>query len=268
MNHAYFLGAGPGDPDLLTLKAARLLRKCSTVFAFPPYGETFSSLLAGKTVLDPFEFYFRELLDRVERELEIGHVGFLDPGDLTFFSPFQPLIDALGERAVVVPGVGTVNAAAAFLKRTLHLTGTSSRVVIASPRLLGEQAGAPALEELAAPGVTLVLYMNNLPLSEIASRLREGYGKNVAVAIFHRLSLPGERVLSGTLEDIVAKSGGEDFFSPGAGGKEPSLTLVVVGECLSSYGDPDGWDRRCRRLDSETNGTSSRVTRENYGQHP
>jgi precorrin-4/cobalt-precorrin-4 C11-methyltransferase len=254
MNHAYFLGAGPGDPDLLTLKAARLLRDCPTVFAFPPYGETFAALLAGKIVLEPFEFYFGELLARIKTGLKHGNVAFLVPGDLTFFSPFQALIDALGDRAEAVPGVGTVNAAAARLKRTLNLTGTSSRAVIASPRLLGEQEGAPDLEELAASGVTLVLYMNHLPLPELAARLRSGYGKNVAIAIFHRLSLPGEKVVSGTLDDIVAKSGGQDFFSPDDGAKEACLTLVIAGECLSSPADLDWWDRRRSRLDSEKTG--------------
>ncbi|MEJ2698672.1 MAG: SAM-dependent methyltransferase [Desulfuromonadales bacterium] len=157
MGHVYFIGAGPGDPDLLTLKGAELLRDCPTVFAFPPYEETFAGLLSGKTILEPFEFSFGELLQRVKKELKHGNVAFLVPGDLTFFSPFQAVIDFFGDRAQVIPGVGTVNTASARLRRTLFLPGAGHRAVIASPRLLGEEKGAPALEELAGSRGTAAL---------------------------------------------------------------------------------------------------------------
>ncbi len=268
MNHVYFIGAGPGDPDLLTLKGAGLLRDCPIVFAFPPYGETFAALLSGKTVLDPFEFYFEDLLHRVEMELNQGNVGFLVPGDLTFFSPFQAVIDFFGDRAQVVPGVGTVNAASARLQRTLILPGTESRAVIASPRLLGEEKGAPLLEDLAAPGVTLILYMNDLPLAELVSRLRLGYGKNVAVALISRLGLPGEHILSGTLDDIVEKAGGRDFSSAQGGGKRSSLTLVIAGEGLAAAADKTWWDRRRNLADTTQKGPVSNHRREDHGRHP
>ena len=264
MNHVYFIGAGPGDPDLLTLKGAGLLRDCPTVFAFPPYEETFAALLSGKSILDPFEFYFGDLLQRVEMEAQQDNVGFLVPGDLTFFSPFQAVIDHFADRAQVIPGVGTVNAASARLKRTLILPGTESRAVIASPRLLGEEKG---IEELAAAGVTLILYMNDLPLDELVSRLRSGYGKNVALAIISRLGLPGEYILSGTLDDIAAKAGGRDFFSPEGGGRGSSLTLVIAGEGLAASSDATWWDRRRSLAATWQKGPVSNHRREDHGRN-
>ncbi|NIQ08674.1 MAG: hypothetical protein GWO23_02880, partial [Gammaproteobacteria bacterium] len=74
------------------------------------------------------------------------------------------IVDALGERAVVVPGVGAANAASALVKKTLDLPGVCNRAVLASPRTLGDGPEAPTMGDLAEPGVTLLIYMNNIPL--------------------------------------------------------------------------------------------------------
>lgn len=244
MNRVYFIGAGPGDPALLTLKGAALLAECPAVFAPDPFEETFAELLRGKKVLVPFDLYFDELLEKIEDLLREGNVAFLVPGDLTFYAPFQALIDTLGDRTEVVPGVGTANAASAFLKKTLDLPGVCNRAVLASPRTLGNQEGAPTLRELAAPGVTLLIYMNNLPLPELTAQLRAGYGRSVPIAIFHRLGLPGQEVVSGTLDDIVDRVGDRDFFNLGTKNGRPALTLVIAGETLTAKVDGTWWDFR------------------------
>ena len=244
MNRVYFIGAGPGDPDFLTLRGARLLARCRTVFAPTPFETTFAELLRDKRVLVPFDFYFAELQEKVHTFLEEGEVAFLVPGDLTFYAPFQGLIDALGERAEVVPGVGTANVASALLKKTLDLPGVCNRAILASPRTLGDGPEAPTLRDLAASGVTLLIYMNNLPLPELTALLRAGYGRNVPIALCHRLGLPGEEVVTGTLDDIVEKVGERDFFNLTTGSKRAALTLVLVGETLTATVDGSWWDHR------------------------
>ncbi|WP_027714461.1 SAM-dependent methyltransferase [Desulfuromonas sp. TF] len=244
MNRVYFIGAGPGDPSLLTLKGASLLAQCQAVFAPEPFEETFVELLRGKTVRIPFDFYFDELLEKIEELLIEGNVAFLVPGDLTFYAPFQALIDVLGDRSEAVPGVGTVNAASAYLKKTLDLPGACNRAVITSPRILEEEKGAPALRDLAAPGVTLLLYMNHLPLPQLAEQLRAGYGGNVPIAIAHRLGLPGQEVVTGSLDDIVDRVGDRDFFNLENKNRRPALTLVIVGETLTATVGKAWWDDR------------------------
>jgi precorrin-4/cobalt-precorrin-4 C11-methyltransferase len=244
VNRVYFLGAGPGDPGLLTLRAAQLLTECHVVYAPVPFEQTFAAHLQGKTVLVPFDYYFKELLELIEKQRQTGQIAFLVPGDMTFYSPFQPLVDALGERAVVVPGVGTANAAAAYLKKTLDLPGVCNHAILASPRTLGDSPDAPTMGDLAAPGVTLLIYMNNLPLPELVRQLRAGYGCNAAIAILHRLGLPEETVVQGTLDDIVARVGDRDFFNLESPDRRPALTLVVVGESLAAATDGNWWDHR------------------------
>ena len=244
----YFIGAGPGAVEHLTLKGAEALSRCLTVFAPAPYEETFAGHLQGKTVLVPFDFSFADLLARIRRSLELGSVAFLVPGDQTFYSPFQGVIDALAEQAEVIPGVGTANAASALLKKTLDLPRVCNRAIITSPRQLQETAGAPGLSELAAPGVTLLLYMVHRPLSEVVAELRAGYGRDVPIAILHRLGLPGETVVTGTLDDIVTKVGDRDFFGLTGDRQGPSLSLVLVGESLTATNDGAWWDHKREKV--------------------
>lgn len=248
MNRIYFIGAGPGDPDFLTLKGARLLAGCPAVFAPTPYEVTFSALLQGKTVLVPFDYYFDELVEKIQGFLLDADLAFLVPGDLTFYSPFQSLIDRFGAQALVIPGVGTANAASALLKKSLHQSGVADRVIVTSSRILGETESAPSIAQLAAPGVTLLIYMNNLPLDQLVLQLRQGYGKNVPIALCHRLCLPEEEVVFGTLDDIVIQVEGRDLFNLGSSHKRPSLTLILVGEALTGSVDGSWWDLRRKHI--------------------
>jgi len=244
MNRVYFIGAGPGDAELLTLRGARVLESCRAVFVPQPLEQTFAELLVGKQIFVPFDYYFAELLDLLKELIQGSPVAFLVPGDLTFYSPFQALIDALGDLAVVVPGVGTANAASAHLRKTLDLPGVCNRAVLASPRTLGDGPDAPKLGDLAAPGVTLLIYMNNLPVPELVSELLRGYGRDVPVALLHRLGLPGEEVLQATLETLESAVGDRDFFNLSGTDRRPALTLVIAGETLSGTVDGSWWNYR------------------------
>ena len=240
----YFLGAGPGDPELLTRRAGHLLHDCPVVYVPPLYEQTFAELLRGKQLFVPFEYYFADLIAMIREQLQKAPVAVLVPGDLTFYSPFQALVDELDELAVVVPGVGSANAASALLKKTLDLPGVCSRAILASPRTLGDGPDAPTMADLVAPGATLVIYMNNLPLVELVAQLRKGYGKDVPIVLAHRLGLPDEEMVMATLDTIVARVGARDYFNLEGDNPRPALTLVLAGESLTADADPDWWDYR------------------------
>lgn len=245
MSHqVYFLGAGPGDPELLTRRAVRLLAECDVVYVPPLYDQSFAELLQGKELFIPFELYFDELISKIKAQLNDGPVAFLVPGDLTFYSPFQAVVDALADLAVVVPGVGTANAASAIIKKTLDLPGVCSRAVLASPRTLGDGPDAPTMGDLASPGVTLLIYMNNVPLPELVKDLRGGYGKDVPIVLAHKIGLPEEEVIVASLDTIVGEVGDRDFFNLENPNPKPALTLLMVGESLTAEADPAWWDYR------------------------
>ena len=245
MSHQiYFLGAGPGDPELLTRRAERLLRECRVVYLPPMYDQTFAEFLEGKELFVPFEYYFSDLIEQIKSHLINGPVAFLVPGDLTFYSPFQALVDALGPLAVVVPGVGSANAASALLKKTLDLPGVCSRAILASPRTLGDGPDAPTMGDFAEPGVSLLIYMNNIPLLELVTQLRKGYGTDTPIALAHRVGLPDEEVVVATLDTIVTTVGSRDYFNLDSPNPRPALTLILVGESLTAEADPAWWDYR------------------------
>ena len=244
MNKVYFVGAGPGDPQLLTLQGAAALSRAALVFAPEPFELTFAELLEGKDVACPFEFDFADLVTRVKEQLATGSVVFLIPGDLTFYAPFQALVDYFSESAEVLAGVGVANAASARLKRTLDLPGISNRAIIVSPKTLGNEEGMPRLDELAGKGASLLIYMNNLPLAELCSTLRRGYQADVPIALLHRLGLPGEEIIIGSLDTIVEKTAGRDYFNLDDSTGKSALTLVVVGETLTADIDGSWWDYR------------------------
>jgi precorrin-4/cobalt-precorrin-4 C11-methyltransferase len=98
--------------------------------------------------------------------------------------------------------------------------------------------------DFAAPGVSLLIYMNNIPLPELAAQLRAGYGKDTPIALVHRAGLPDEEVVVATLDTIVGKVGDRDYFNLETPNPRPALTLVLVGESLTAEADPGWWDYR------------------------
>jgi len=244
VNKVYFIGAGPGDPQLLTLCGAQQLRSAELVYAPDPFDLTFSDFLQDKRILSPFDYDFQQLIETIEQQLKSSAVAFLIPGDLTFYAPCQALIDFFDERAVVTPGVGVANAAAARLKRTLDLPGVCNRAIIVSPKTLGNEEGMPTLEHLAGKGASLLIYMNNIPLVELCQILRRGYQDDVPITLLHRLGLPGEEIIRGTLSSIVDQTGGRDYFNLNDPSGKPALTLVVAGETLNAKVDGEWWDYR------------------------
>lgn len=248
MNRVYFIGAGPGDPQMLTLQGAAALERSTVVYLPLPYDQTFASRLQGKQILIPFDYDFEELLELIDRQLETAPVAFLIPGDLTFYSPFQGIIDHFADRAEVIAGVGVANAASAKLKRTLDLPSVCNRALIISPKTLGDKEGSPKLEDFAAPGASLLIYMNNLPLSELVAKLRQGYGKDVPIALLHRLCLADEKIIEATLDTIVAACEGVDYFYLDDPTNKPALTFLVVGETLQAKVDGHWWDYRRKTM--------------------
>ncbi len=244
MNSLYFIGAGPGDPQLLTLQGAAALERATIVYLPTPYDMTFSEYLTDKQILIPFDYDFEELIAMIEAQLVQTSVAFLVPGDITFYSPFQGLINYFANRAEVLAGVGVANAASALLKRTLDLPAVTNRALIVSPRTLGDGENSPKLEELAGPGASLLIYMNNMSLQELVGRLRQGYGKDVPIALLHRICLPDEQILEGTLDTIVDICHGHDFFYLDDPANKPALTLVIVGESLRAEVDGNWWNKR------------------------
>lgn len=244
MHRVEFISAGPGDPDLLTMAAARALEAAPSVLAPASFQESFAALLEGKEVESPFQMAHASLIGWVEARLLRGSVAFLIPGDFAAFCPFQSFVAHFGGRARVLPGVSSHAAAAAVLRKTLDLPGVAHAAVLTSSRAFTPRGDRVRLRDCARPGHTVVIYMNDLPLGDLVAELRSGFGSDVPVAILENLWCPGERITRGTLDTIEEALGDRDPFGLHDQGPEPSLALVVAGEVLAADEDPSWWDRR------------------------
>jgi precorrin-4/cobalt-precorrin-4 C11-methyltransferase len=233
----WFVGAGPGAPDLLTVRAQRLLAEAPVVLyagsLVPPEvlaGTSPTARLVNTADLD---------LDAITAELvsahEAGHdVVRLHSGDPSIFSAVAEQarrLDAAGVPWQVVPGVPAFAAAAAALRQELTLPGVGQTVVLtrtaarATPMPDGED-----LASLAATGCTLVLHLAVQHADKVAAELLPHYGPDCPAAVVARATWPDEVVLRcplGELADRVAAAGIR------------RTAIIVVGRVLAHGGFTD-----------------------------
>jgi len=206
----HFIGAGPGAPDLLTLRAQRLIAECPVCLyagaLVPP--EVLAHAREGARLVDTQHLD----LDQIVAEMRAAHersedVARLHSGDLSIYSAAAEQmrrLDALGIPWDVTPGVPAFAAAAASLRRELTIPGIAQTVVLtrygkrASPMPAGED-----LAGLAAHGATLVIHLGAQAIDEIVATLAPHYGDDCPAAVVARASWPDEVVLRETLATIA-----------------------------------------------------------------
>lgn len=245
----HFIGAGPGAPDLLTLRGRDLIAACpvclyagslvpQAVLAHCPPG----AHIVNTAPLD---------LDAIMAEISHAHgagqdVARLHSGDLSLYSAMGEQIrrlEALGIPYTVTPGVPAFAAAAAALGAELTLPGLAQSVVLT--RTPGRASAMPEGESLsafAATGTTLAIHLSIQNLAQVVADLTPHYGAACPVAVVYRASWPDQRITRATLGTIEAAL--ENGISRTA--------LILVGPALAAQGfsesrlyAPD-YDRRYR----------------------
>ncbi len=206
----HFIGAGPGAPDLLTLRAQRLIAAapvCLYAGALVP-PEVLGHAPDGARLVDTQKLQ----LDGIVAELAAAHgagqdVARLQSGDLSIYSAVAEQMRRLDELGIpwdVTPGVPAFAAASAALGCELTLPEVAQTVILTR---YGRRASAiPAGEELAslaAHGTTLVVHLGTQAVEEIAAVVTPHYGPDCPAAVVARASWPDELVLRGTLSTIA-----------------------------------------------------------------
>ena len=237
----YLIGAGPGAPDLLTLRAADVLARADVVFYDSlVHPETLALAVHAHRIAvgkrsgrrsTAQQFINKRLIDAARRH---DVVVRLKGGDPMLFGRAQEEIDALRRAGVdfeIVPGVTAATAAAAELGISLTRRGLSRHVVFVTPRAAeGERGNDWVASVLAAD--TAVLYMGaGLARDISADLIRRGKPADTPVALVENASLPERRALFGTLADLPAL----------ARDTKGGPTVVLFGDVLKSalaQGDP------------------------------
>ena len=230
----HFIGAGPGAPDLITLRGLRLIARCPVCLyagSLVPR-EVVDAAPAGARVVDTAPL----TLDEIIAEIAAAHAAGLDvarvhSGDPSLYGAIAEQmrrLDALAIPYDVTPGVPAFAAAAAALRSELTLPGVAQTVILT--RTATRASAMPAAEDLdrlAASGATLAIHLSAANLARVVRVLLPHYGGDCPAVVAHRVSWPDELLLRGTLADIRDKA------------KRAGITrtaLILVGRALAGEG--------------------------------
>jgi precorrin-4/cobalt-precorrin-4 C11-methyltransferase len=208
----HFIGAGPGAADLITVRGRALIGRCPVCLyagSIVPR-ELLSYCPEGARIIDTAPMS----LDEIEAEFVAAHaagqdVARLQSGDLSVFSALAEQLRRLDARGIpytLTPGVPAFAAAAASLGRELTVPEVAQSVVLT--RVPGRASRMPEserLEAFAATGATLAIHLAIHALGKVVAHLIPFYGADCPVAVVADASRPNERIVRGTLGDIVAK---------------------------------------------------------------
>jgi precorrin-4/cobalt-precorrin-4 C11-methyltransferase len=237
----HFIGAGPGDPDLITLRGLRLIRRCPVVLyagSLVPreiVAEAGADAPGPTRVVDTAPLNLDEILaeiteaDRQGQDVARVHSG--DPSIYGAIAEQMRRLDELGIDHTITPGVPAFAAAAAALGRELTLPGLSQSVVLT--RTAVQASAMPEGETLAAfaaTGATLAIHLSINNLARVVRELSPVLGPDCPVAIVWRASWPDQRIFRGTLSTIRVQIKGEGITR---------TALILVGPALAASGFED-----------------------------
>lgn len=232
MEMIYFVGAGPGDPDLLTIKGCRLLREADlVVYAGSLVNPAVLEMVGEDCALyDSAGMSLEEICAKmIEYAGQGKKVVRLHSGDPSLYGALREQMKLLKEAGItyrMVPGVSSFAAAAAAVGKEYTLPEISQTVILT--RLPGRTPvpERQALGKLAAHQASMAIFLSIGMIDEVVAELRQGYSDDTPVAVVHKASWPQEQVIEGTVDDIAAKVKTADL---------KLSALILVGSFL---GDP------------------------------
>lgn len=214
--HVLFVGAGPGDPDLITLKGKKALEEADRVIYAGSLvnPEILKHCRPGVALFDSAGLTLEETLEiMVEGVNQKQKVVRLHTGDPSMYGAIQEQFKLLEEHGIqysVIPGVSSVFAAAAAVKKEFTIPEVSQTLILT--RLAG-RTPVPEKENLAFLAqhqASMAIFLSVQEIGEVVETLRVGYPPDTPVAVVYRASWPDEQILQGTLETIeglVKKAG-------------------------------------------------------------
>lgn len=208
----WFIGAGPGDPDLLTIRGRDVIARCPVcLYAGSLVPEAVVAHAPDDALLlDTAPMALDEIIGHVEQAHAAGHdVARVHSGDPSLYGAIGEQIrrlEALGIDFEIVPGVPAYAAAAALLKRELTLPDVAQTVILTRTAMRASaMPNAEDLDTLGRSGATLAIHLSVRNLKHVCETLIPHYGADCPVAVVFRASWPDEQVIEGTLSDIRQK---------------------------------------------------------------
>lgn len=208
----HFIGAGPGAPDLITVRGLKIIQRCPVVLyagSLVPV-EIVAEAPAGARVVDTAPMHLDEIIAEMQTAHEAGHnVARVHSGDPSLYGAIAEQmrrLDALEIPYDVTPGVPAFAAAAAALTTELTLPEISQTVILT--RTAVRSSSMPEgedLETLGRSGATLAVHLSVNNLARVVRELIPHYGADCPVVVAYRVTWPDQQFIHGTLSDIREK---------------------------------------------------------------
>ena len=218
----WFVGAGPGNPDLITVKGLSLLKGADVlIYAGSLVNPVLIAESSAVIKLDSWGMHLEDLITAMEMPARSGKtVVRLHSGDPSLYGAIVEQIEELERRGIaveIVPGVSSLFAAAAALGTQLTLRGVSETLIVTRPA--GKTLTHDQIEALSTLGTTMVIFLGTEKLVEITQKL--SCPKDTPAAVVFHASWPDQKIVRGTVADIAQKAQDE--------GIEHTSLLIVGG---------------------------------------
>ncbi len=228
----YFIGAGPGDPELITVKALRLINQCPVILyagSLVPREILSEAEDSAEKIIDTASIDLDQIITHIEAAHKAGKdVARVHSGDPSLYGAIGEQIrrlDALGIDYEIIPGVTATSASAAWLGKELTLSGVSQTIIMTRYEGKTPFPERERLPALAATKATLAIHLGVTRIHKIVEELIPHYGEDCPVAVCYRTSWPDQDKVVGTLKDIVGKVREKKFTR---------TSLILVGHVLGT----------------------------------
>ena len=231
MSDVFFVGCGPGDPELITVKAKKLIQKADVVvYSGSLIPEPILRLCKKGELHDAAKLVREEIFDLLYKNAEKGRrVVRLHDGDPSIYGAIKEQIDNLekkGIKSVVVPGVTAFLASAAALGMQLTLPGVTQTIIVTRAESRTKVPKREKISELAKHKATLIFYLSvQLISSLVTEAVAGGYKKTTPVAVVYKASWKDQKIVKGTLENIAKKIRDE---------KITRTAIVIISDVIDS----------------------------------
>lgn len=226
----YFIGAGPGDPELITVKGQRLLHACPVIlYAGSLVPEAVLAGNSAELVVNTAELHLQEIIQLIRHAHTKGQdVARVHSGDPSLYGAIGEQIRQLRALAIpfqIIPGVTATAACAALLECELTLPEVSQTLILTRYASKSTMPTGEQLHDLARHGATMAIHLGVVHLNKIVAELLPHYGADCPIAVVHRASWPDQDWVSGTLADIEALVSAKGFRR---------TALILVGRVLNA----------------------------------
>jgi len=225
----FFVGCGPGDPELITIKAKKLIQRADIIVysgsLIPP---AILNLCKKGKLHNAAKLVREEIFNLLKNNAKKNKlVVRLHDGDPTIYGAIKEQIDNLeneGIKSEIIPGITSFLASAAALGTQLTLPGVTQTIIITRAEKRTKVPKREKILELAKHKATMIFYLSVHLLSDIVKEVIEGgYPKSTPAAVVYRASWDDQKIISGTLNDITKKVWDE---------KITRTAIVIIGDVV------------------------------------